>query len=87
MVDAGKFPHGLKPVADYVHAQGLKLGLWFGHSMCQASNDIRTQTAASAAAAAAAAAPESWSRKREAWTYGEGLVIPSKNPNTNACFF
>lgn len=26
-------------VSDYVHAKGLRFGLWFGHSMCQTSND------------------------------------------------
>jgi len=25
--EAGKFPHGLGPVADYAHSKGLKFGL------------------------------------------------------------
>ena len=29
LVDSTKFPHGLKPIAAYVHSKGLKLGLWF----------------------------------------------------------
>jgi len=28
-VDPAKFPNGLKPLADYVRAKGLKFGLWF----------------------------------------------------------
>jgi alpha-galactosidase len=28
--EAGKFPKGLAPVADYAHAKGLKFGLWVG---------------------------------------------------------
>ncbi len=28
-IHQGKFPQGLKPVADYVHALGMKFGLWF----------------------------------------------------------
>lgn len=39
VVDPAKFPNGLKPVSDYVHAKGLKFGLWFGHSDCAPSND------------------------------------------------
>lgn len=28
-VNAAKFPQGLRPVADHVHQQGMKFGLWF----------------------------------------------------------
>ncbi|MEI6078083.1 MAG: alpha-galactosidase [Verrucomicrobiota bacterium] len=28
--NAQRFPHGLKPVAEAVHAHGMKFGLWFG---------------------------------------------------------
>jgi hypothetical protein len=39
VVDAAKFPLGMKATAQYVHSKGLKFGLWFGHSMCAPSND------------------------------------------------
>ena len=32
-VDQKKFPHGIKHFVDYVHAQGLKFGLWFEPEM------------------------------------------------------
>lgn len=48
VVDPSKFPDGLKPVSDYVHAKGLLLGLWFGHTMCQSSNDTTTSALGSA---------------------------------------
>ncbi len=38
-VDPSKFPSMAATVA-YVHARGLKFGLWFGHAMCAGSNDV-----------------------------------------------
>ena len=38
IVDSGKFPN-MSATAAYVHAKGLRFGLWFGHSMCADSND------------------------------------------------
>ena len=35
-----KFPHGLKPVSDYVHGLGLKFGLWFEPEMVNADSDL-----------------------------------------------
>lgn len=32
-IDENKFPHGLKPVADKVHAAGLKFGIWIEPEM------------------------------------------------------
>jgi alpha-galactosidase len=38
--DPAKFPHGLKPVADYVHALGLKFGIYAsaGYTNCAATS-------------------------------------------------
>jgi alpha-galactosidase len=40
LVNAGKFPNGIKAVADYVHSKGLKLGLYTDHgtNTCSSSN-------------------------------------------------
>lgn len=46
--DPQKFPSGLGATADYVHAKGLRFGLWFGHSMCSVqTNDTATGSALS----------------------------------------
>jgi alpha-galactosidase len=38
-VDRGKFPHGLKPVFDYIKSKGMKPGLWI--SLCAVSIDSK----------------------------------------------
>ncbi|MEE5988953.1 alpha-galactosidase [Ligilactobacillus equi] len=40
---AEKFPHGLGHFADYVHAQGLKFGLWFEPEMISYDSDLYRQ--------------------------------------------
>lgn len=38
--DGEKFPHGLKPLADYVHSLGMKFGLWFEPEMVNPDSDL-----------------------------------------------
>ena len=53
VVDPVKFPSGMNATAAYVHARGLKFGLWFGHSMCATSNDSTAPLTAAAVEASA----------------------------------
>ncbi|WP_084105825.1 alpha-galactosidase [Demequina sp. NBRC 110056] len=39
-VDAGVYPDGLAPLADYVRAQGLEFGLWFEPEMINPDSDL-----------------------------------------------
>ena len=39
-VDQRKLPNGLSAVADYVHAQGLKFGLWFEPEMVSVESEL-----------------------------------------------
>ena len=38
--DTLKFPNGLKPVADAIHARGLKAGLWLAPFVCEEKSDL-----------------------------------------------
>lgn len=40
ITDAKKFPHGLKPLADDIHAEGLMAGLWLAPFVCQKNSAI-----------------------------------------------
>jgi hypothetical protein len=39
--DPKRFPHGSKPISDYVHSHGMKLGLWMAYTQGSNSNDPR----------------------------------------------
>jgi len=39
-VDARKYPNGLKPLADHVHALGMEFGLWFEPEMINPDSDL-----------------------------------------------
>lgn len=43
-VDTDKFP-SLKDTIDQVHSKGLLFGIWFGHDMCQDTDDIKEDIA------------------------------------------
>lgn len=38
-----KFPHGLKKFSDYVHQQGMKMGIWFEPEMISYDSDLYRQ--------------------------------------------
>jgi alpha-galactosidase len=38
-IDHSKFPNGLKPLADYVHKQGVKFGIWFEPERAHVTSD------------------------------------------------
>ena len=39
-IDARKYPDGLKPLADHVHALGMQFGLWFEPEMINPDSDL-----------------------------------------------
>src|SRR5690242_9187449 len=41
---SGKFPHGIKWLADYVHSKGLKLGIYTDHGTNTCSSCVSGQT-------------------------------------------
>lgn len=41
--DSTKFPHGLKPVADYIRSKGIKVGLWFSAAGVNGGSSVALQ--------------------------------------------
>lgn len=39
-IDPAKFPNGLKPVADRIHAKGLKAGIWLAPFVCEVKSRL-----------------------------------------------
>ena len=39
-VDGKKFPEGIRPVADRIHAEGLKAGLWLAPFVCERNSSL-----------------------------------------------
>ena len=41
--DGGKFPEGLKPLSDEIHASGFRAGLWLAPFVCQKGSKLMTE--------------------------------------------
>ncbi len=39
-IDPVKFPHGLKPIVDKIHAKGLKAGIWLAPFVCETKSRL-----------------------------------------------
>lgn len=76
VADSTRFPDGIKPLADYVHARGLKFGLYTdaGRKTCQGRPGTYGHEAQDARTFAA------WGVDyvKEDWCYAEGLDAPTQ---------
>ena len=76
VADSARFPGGMKPLADYVHARGLKFGIYTdaGRKTCQG----RPGTYGSEEVDARTFAEWGVDYVKEDWCYAEGLDAPTQ---------
>ena len=76
VADSGRFPGGIKPLADYVHSRGLKFGIYTdaGRRTCQG----RPGTYGSEEIDARTFAEWGVDYVKEDWCYAEGLDAPAQ---------